>query len=136
MKELNIHALPENLQTVVSFIEDELVQRDCPQKALFQVAIAVEEIFINIAQYAYDPETGPATVRCEVIDEPLAVIIQFLDQGAPYNPLERQDPDVNCPLEERDLGGLGIFIVKNSMDSIDYEYRDGKNILTIRKSMR
>ena len=135
MKELNINALPENLDQVVSFIEDELTLRNCSPKARIQVAIAVEEIYINIAQYAYDPDTGPATVRCEVADEPLAVIIQFLDQGAPYNPLERQDPDVNCPIEDRALGGLGIFIVKNSMDSIDYEYRDGKNILTIRKNI-
>ena len=86
----------------------------------------------NIARYAYHPEVGEATIRCEVGGEPLQVVIQFMDGGKPYNPLEKDDPDTTLGVEEREIGGLGIFMVKKSMDKIDYEYSDGKNILTIK----
>jgi len=77
---------------------------------------------------------GDATVRCAVDKDPLQVVIQFLDQGKPYNPLEKKDADISVPFEEREIGGLGILLVKKSMDSIDYRYKDGKNILTIKKN--
>lgn len=87
------------------------------------------------SQYAYKPVEGDATIRCEVGGDPLEVTIQFLDHGKPYNPLAKEDPDVTLSAEERGIGGLGIFMVKKSMDSLDYEYHDGKNILTIKKSL-
>ena len=104
-------------------------------KAQMQIAIAVEEIYVNIARYAYHPEVGEATIRCEVGGEPLQVVIQFMDGGKPYNPLEKDDPDTTLGVEEREIGGLGIFMVKKSMDDISYTYADGKNILTIRKKL-
>ena len=106
---------------------------NCSTKIQTQIDIAVEELFVNIAHYAYKPDTGPATVRVEVEKEPPAICITFIDHGVPYDPLAREDPDITLSAEERRIGGLGIFMVKKSMDSIEYEYKDGQNILHIRK---
>ena len=133
MEELNLPALRENLGQVMGFVEEHLEQAGCPAKTLLQVSMAVEEIFINIASYAYDPKVGPATIRVEVKEDPLCVIITFVDHGRPYDPLAREDPDVTLPAEQRQVGGLGIFLVKKTMDDIRYEYKDGSNILTITK---
>lgn len=133
MEELNLPALRENLDQVMGFVEEHLEQVGCPAKTVLQVSMAVEEIFINIASYAYDPKVGPATIRVEVKEEPLCVIITFVDHGRPYDPLAREDPDVTLPAEQRQVGGLGIFLVKKTMDDIRYEYKDGSNILTITK---
>ena len=133
MEELNLPALRENLDQVMGFVEEHLEQAGCPAKTLLQVSMAVEEIFINIASYAYDPKVGPATIRVEVKEQPLCVIITFVDHGRPYDPLAREDPDVTLPAEQRQVGGLGIFLVKKTMDDIRYEYKDGSNILTITK---
>ena len=97
--------------------------------------IDIEEHFFNISEYAYYPETGPATVRVEVTEEPISVIITFIDHGVPYDPLKQEDPDISLSAEERSIGGLGVFMVKKTIDEISYEYRDGKNILRIRKKM-
>jgi anti-sigma regulatory factor (Ser/Thr protein kinase) len=101
-----------------------------------QINIAIDELFSNIAHYAYNPETGDATVRVEVIEDPMAVIITFIDNGVPYDPLKQKDPDTTLPAEERELGGLGIYMVKKTMDDITYEYKDGKNILSIKKHLK
>ena len=135
MKSLTVPARIDQLDTVQEFIQQELETQDCMPKVMIQISIAVEEIFVNIAHYAYQPVEGDATIRCEVGGDPLEVTIQFLDNGKPYNPLEKEDPDVTLSAEERGIGGLGIFMVKKSMDSLDYEYQDGKNILTIKKSL-
>lgn len=100
-----------------------------------QIDIAIDELFGNIAQYAYNPETGPATVRVEVSDAPISVTITFMDHGVPYDPLQKEDPDITLSAEERGSGGLGIFMVKKTMDEITYEYKDGQNILRIRKDI-
>ncbi|MBS6760025.1 ATP-binding protein, partial [Hungatella hathewayi] len=94
----------------------------------------IDELFGNIAHYAYHPENGFATVRVEVMDNPMAVVITFMDNGVPYDPLANEDPDITLSADERGIGGLGIYIVKKSMDEITYEYKDGKNILKIRKN--
>ena len=94
---------------------------------------AIDELFGNIANYAYNPDVGPATVRVEIKREPLSVIITFIDHGVPYDPLLNRDPDTTLSAEERKIGGLGIYMVKKSMDGIRYEYKDGRNILTIEK---
>jgi len=133
--ELTIDATLENIPAVTAFVDTLLEKLDCPLKAQMQINIAIDELFSNIAQYAYDPETGPVTVRVEVQEEPLAVIITFIDRGKPYDPLSLRDPDVTLPAEERDLGGLGVFLVKKTMDDVSYEYRDGQNILRIRKNI-
>ena len=135
MKSLTVPAELEQLQTVQDFIADELESRDCPMKAQFQIEVAVEEIFVNIANYAYRPEVGEATIRCDVTDAPLQVIIQFLDHGKPFNPLDREDADTSDEaLLERE-GGLGILLVKKSMDHVQYTYENGRNILTIQKRL-
>ncbi len=136
MKEMTVEAIPKNILPVTEFVNTQLQQLGCSRRVQGQIDIAVDELFANIAHYAYEPGTGPATVRVEVEDgDTPTVIITFLDRGKPFNPLERQDPNVKLPARERALGGLGIFIVKKSMDSVTYEYKDGKNILRIRKKL-
>jgi anti-sigma regulatory factor (Ser/Thr protein kinase) len=132
MKELIIDAKIENLDAVLEFITGELEIGDCPMKLQTQIAIATEEVFVNIAHYAYKPEVGGATIRVSVSDE---VCIEFEDKGKPYNPLENTDPDITLGAEEREVGGLGIFMVKKIMDAVEYRREGNKNILTIRKGL-
>ena len=133
MKELTIAATVENIETVTDFVNEQLESLDCPMKAQMQIDIAIDELFGNIAHYAYNPEIGQATVRVEVVEEPLSVVITFIDNGVPYDPLAKADPDTTLSAEERDIGGLGIYMVKKSMDDIAYEYKNGQNILKIKK---
>ena len=133
MKELTVDAAIENIPAVTAFVEEQLEQYNCPMKAQMQIDIAIDELFSNIAQYAYTPKTGKATVRVEVTENPMAVVITFIDNGIPYDPLAKADPNVSLPANERQIGGLGIFMVKKSMDEINYEYKNGQNILTIKK---
>lgn len=135
MKEMTIDATVENIEAVTAFVDEQLEEMDCPMKAQMQIDIAIDELFGNIAHYAYNPEVGPATVRVEVLDEPLSVVITFIDNGVPYDPLKKDDPDITLSAEEREIGGLGIYMVKKTMDDISYEYKDGQNILRIRKSI-
>ena len=135
MKELTIAATVENIETVTDFVNEQLEALDCPIKAQMQIDIAIDELFGNIAHYAYNPEIGKATVRVEVIEDPLAVTITFIDNGVPYDPLAKADPDTTLSAEEREIGGLGIYMVKKSMDDITYEYKDGQNILMIKKKL-
>lgn len=135
MKEITVAATLDNLARVQEFIEVELESCGCPRKAMMQIAVAVEEIYVNIAHYAYHPSVGEATVRCVVGGEPLQVTIQFLDSGKPFDPLEKPDADITLPAEEREIGGLGILMVKKCMDDVQYEYRDGCNILTLKKQL-
>ena len=133
--ELEIDAEEAKLAEVQTFVEERLEAVDCPMKALMQINVAVEEIFVNIASYAYVPEKGKAKVRVEISDEPVSVTITFEDRGIPYDPVAREDPDVTLPASQRDIGGLGIFMTKQIMDDVAYEYRDGQNILTLKKRL-
>ena len=133
MKELNIAATVENIEVVTDFVNQQLELLECPMKAQMQIDIAIDELFSNIAHYSYNPEVGQATVRVEVVENPLAVTITFIDNGIPYDPLAKEDPDLTLSAEERQIGGLGIYMVKKSMDEITYEYKDGQNILSIKK---
>ena len=135
MKELTIAATVENIETVTDFVNEQLEALDCPRKTQMQIDIAIDELFGNIAHYAYNPNVGEATVRVEVIKEPLTVVITFIDKGVPYDPLAKADPDTTLSAEERDIGGLGIYMVKKSMDDVTYEYIDGQNILKIKKNI-
>ena len=135
MKELTIAATVENIETVTDFVSEQLEAYDCPMKAQMQINIAIDELFGNIAHYAYNPETGDATVRVEVVEDPMAVVITFIDKGVPYDPLKQADPNTTLSAEEREIGGLGIFMVKKTMDDIAYEYKDGQNILKIKKKL-
>lgn len=133
MKELIIEAVNTNLDEVLTFVDEQLEEANCSSKIQTTIEIAVEELFVNIANYAYSPEIGTAVVQISVNKEPLSVEITFIDNGKPYDPLAKPDPDVTLSAEERQIGGLGIFMVKKSMDDIQYEYKDGRNILTIKK---
>ena len=135
MAELTLRASIANLNKVLAFVDAELEKLDCPMKAQMQIDIAVEELFVNIAHYAYTPGEGDATIRVEPSRDAGAVEITFLDRGVPFDPLAKPDPDVTLSAEERKIGGLGIFMVKKSMDDMRYEYRDGQNVLTIRKAL-
>ncbi|MBQ2605110.1 MAG: ATP-binding protein [Clostridia bacterium] len=135
MKELNIEATPENIDTVIAFVDEQLEEYGCGMKEQMAIDVAVDELFANIAHYAYNPETGYATVRIDVIKEPLSVEITFIDNGISYDPLAKIDPDTSLSVEDRPIGGMGIFIVKKSMDLVNYEYKDGKNVLTIKKTI-
>ena len=136
MKELKLAATVENIEVVTDFVNEQLEALDCPMKAQMQIDIAIDELFGNIAHYAYNPEVGDATVLVDVIKEPLAVVITFIDNGVPYDPLAKADPEITLSAEERDVGGLGIYMVKKTMDDISYEYKDGQNILSVKKNLK
>ncbi len=131
--EITLEATIENVGKATEFVDRELEKCGCPMKAQTQINIAIDEIFGNVANYAYQPGTGDATVRLEILEEPPGAVLTFIDAGRHYDPLEMEDPDVSLPVEEREIGGLGIYLVKQTMDEVFYEYRDGRNILTIIK---
>ena len=132
-KQQTLEAARGNLHSVITFVNSELEQLGCSHKVRAQIDIAIDELFSNIASYAYSPDTGDVTVNVEVEENPLSVIITFLDGGTPFNPLTRKEPNISLSAEERPIGGLGIFMVKKMMDSVSYAFKDGKNILTILK---
>lgn len=133
MKKITTEATTDHLQDVLAFIDGELEAHDCSMKTQMQIDIAVEELFVNIAHYAYAPETGNAVIGIDVKDG--VAEITFADSGIPYDPLKKADPNVKLSAEEREIGGLGIYMVKRTMDDLQYEYRDGQNLLTIRKKL-
>ena len=135
MKELTLEAKVANLQQVLDFVDENLTSMRCPMKILMQIDVAVEEIFVNVASYAYTPNTGSVTIRMDLQEKPRAVVITFIDSGIPYNPLAKEDPDVSLSAEERSIGGLGIFMVKKTMDKMEYEYTDKKNVLKMYKNI-
>ncbi|MBQ2257697.1 MAG: ATP-binding protein, partial [Lachnospiraceae bacterium] len=110
MSELTIEAKTENLEKVLAFVDKHLEEKECAIKVQMQIDVAVEELFVNIAQYAYDSDTGMVTIQVEIQEEPLAVMITFIDNGVPYNPLAKEDPDITLAAEERQIGGLGIYM--------------------------
>ena len=114
MKEITLDATVDNIEKVTEFVNEQLEECGCPMKIQMQIDIAIDELFGNIAHYAYHPEVGPATVRVEVLKEQPAVVITFLDNGVPYDPLKKEDPDVTLSAQERTTGGLGIFLVKKA----------------------
>ena len=132
-REMTVEAAPENLPQVQRFIEEQLEPLECPMKAQMQIGVAAEEVFINVASYAYTPGRGEVTVRVETSRDPASVTVTFEDGGIPYDPLARTDPDVSLPAEEREVGGLGILLTKKLMDDVRYENRDGRNILRLTK---
>ena len=136
MYEMEIAAEIEKLPDVLSFLEQHLEEADCPPKAQMQIAVAAEEIFVNIAHYAYTSGTRMAAVRLELSPDPVTVAITFIDCGIPFDPLAKPDPDVTLSAEERQIGGLGIFLTKKTMDDVRYEYSDGRNILRLEKKMQ
>lgn len=135
MQDIKLKASNDTLYTVLDAIEEHLDKNNCPADVKTEVLIAVEEIYVNIANYAYGGKAGNAIVQMDVSQNPKLCRVTFTDWGVPYNPLEKEDPDISLSAEEREIGGLGIYMVKQSMDKIEYEYRDGCNILSIEKKI-
>ena len=133
MKELTVAATLENISVVTSFIDEQLEALDCSMKAQMQIDVAIDELFANIAYYAYPDGTGEATVRFDFDEAMRIASITFIDSGVPFNPLEKADPDVTLSAEEREVGGLGIYMVKKTMDTVEYSHDNGYNELTIHK---
>ncbi|MBR0132481.1 MAG: ATP-binding protein [Lachnospiraceae bacterium] len=132
MKKLTIEAKIERLPEVLAFLDGILEEAESDMKAQMQLDIAVEEIYVNIASYAYEGAVGQAEIEIDISADRI-VSVRFLDSGTPYDPLKKPDPDITLSADERAIGGLGIFMVKKSMDDMIYEYVDGKNVLTIKK---
>ena len=135
VKEITLQANIDNISVVTAFVDEQLEALDCPIKAQTQIDVAIDELFGNIAQYAYNPGTGDATVRFSFEEATRMVTLTFEDEGFPFNPLLKEDPDVTTTVQEREIGGLGIFLVKKTMDQIEYRYEYGKNILTVKKKI-
>lgn len=138
---LTIEANTDNLDKVLSFVDQRLEELDCSMKVQMQIDLAIEEVYVNVAQYAYQhlpPEErrkGMVSICVEDLDDPKRVEVTFADEGIPFDPLAKEDPDVTLNADSRPIGGLGIFMVKKSMDNVEYEYKDGKNILKFRKDL-
>ena len=133
VKKIIVDAALANIDTVTDFVNTELEAMDCPMKAQMQIDVAIDELFSNIANYAYAPGTGEVVVLVEAQEEPRGAVITFIDRGMPFNPWENRDPDTSLDADEREVGGLGIFLVKKTMDDVSYEYRAGQNVLSIKK---
>ncbi|MBQ6595904.1 MAG: SpoIIE family protein phosphatase [Clostridia bacterium] len=133
MKEWKLEARVESIPTVTGYIDEQLEAIDCPMKVQMQIDIAIDELFGNIAHYAYPDGVGEAVVRFDFDEQKREICLVFSDWGIPYNPLKAVEPDVTLSAEERKVGGLGIFLVRKTMDEMTYEYSNGQNILTIRK---
>ena len=135
MSEITVKADDSMLEAVQDFIHQQIEDLCTDMKLLMQIDLAVEEIFVNIAHYAYAPQSGEATITCNLNKETREMQIIFSDSGKPFNPLDRDEPDVTLPAEERGIGGLGIFLTKKYMDEVSYEYSGGKNNLTLKKTL-
>ena len=122
----------ENLLEINAFLEEILEGYDFDMKKQMQLAIAVEELFTNVADYAYEDKEGDVEVKVGLDDDGY-VFISLINGGVQFNPWDKEDPDVKLPPEDRQIGGLGIYMVKQNIDKYDYEYKDGKNIVTIYK---
>ena len=134
-KELVLPATKDSIGQITAMVDEELEALDCSIKAQMQLDVAIDEIYANIASYAYPEGGGEAKVVFSFDEETRTVTLTFTDQGIPFNPLLQEEPDVTLAAEERKEGGLGIFLVRKTMDAVDYRYEDGKNILSIQKKI-
>ena len=132
-KQLTVEAKVYKLDEVLGFVGGILDDAECSMKARIQIDVAVEEIFVNIAHYAYEGSEGTAEIIVHIEDSPKTAVMEFRDSGVRFDPLERPDPDTTLSADQRQIGGLGIFMVKKSMDDVAYRYEDGKNIFTMKK---
>ena len=133
-RKLTVSAEIEKLDEVMGFLDSYLEENGCGMKEQMQLDVALEEMFVNVAHYAYAPDKGEVTIEIIPAENPTGVIVSLTDSGIPYDPLAKEDPDVSLPASERQIGGLGIFMVKKSMDEVFYERKDDKNIFKMRKN--
>ena len=135
-KKIRVAATKENLETVTAFLDEILDEKDCPLKVRLQIDLALEEMYINIANYAYTPKIGEMELRVAFDEAGRELTMVLIDSGIPYDPLKTAEPDISLPAEKRRIGGLGIFLVRRTMDDVSYVRKDGRNILTIRKKIK
>jgi anti-sigma regulatory factor (Ser/Thr protein kinase) len=128
-----LEAVPENFAAAQEQVRAFLAPCSCSMRTLLELDMLVEEIFINIASYAYPDERGTAAIDLALNDKKDAITITFRDSGIPYNPLEKPSPDLSSPASARQIGGLGIFLVQKYADQLSYVYEDGENRLSLRK---
>ena len=131
MKQLVIEASVRSIGLVTQFVNGELEAHNCSERALVKIDVAIDEIFGNIARYAYGNDRGSVTVQFDVQDG--LACITFIDAGKPFNPLTADEPDITLDADDREIGGLGIFLVKKTMDKVEYERKDNQNILKLSK---
>lgn len=129
MKERTVDAKLESIPEIQAFVRGELEAMGCPEETQKQLFVVVDEVFANVASYAYADGEGDVTVRLEAESEPRAAVLTFLDSGIPFDPLTMKSPDTSLKARERKIGGLGIFMVRKLTDEVSYAYSDGKNIL-------
>ena len=135
MKEKVFSATKDSLSEVMAFTEECLESFECPMKTSMAVCVAVEEIFVNIASYAYGDGSGDASLCFGFDENERLMTLVMSDSGIPFNPLERDEPDITLSAADREIGGLGIFITKKTMDTVSYRYENGRNILTMTKKI-
>ena len=135
MTEQTFLAKVENLNDVLGFVEQTLEGFECSMKIQTAICVAIEELFVNVAHYAYPDGEGDMTLSIGFEEESRTVTFRMTDKGIPFDPLKKPDPDITLSAEERDIGGLGIFITKKTMDSVHYANENGENILTMHKKI-
>ena len=121
----------ETLSDVLGFVDQTLESYECPMKIQTAICVAIEEVFVNVAQYAYGEGEGNVTLSIGFDAESHKITFRMTDKGVPFDPLKKPDPDITLPAEDRELGGLGIFIAKKIMDVVTYAYKNGENVLTM-----
>ena len=124
------------LRDVLGFVEETLESAGCPMKVTMALCVAIEEVFVNVAHYAYGDGKGDVKLAISLSENDSTVIFRMSDKGTPFDPLKRPDPDITLPVEEKEIGGLGIFITKKTMDTVSYAYKNGENILTMTKKFQ
>jgi len=134
MNTIELPAIMDNLEEGIDFILAGIEQAGVDQKMLFQLRLACEEVIVNVINYAYPDSKGSMQISYDISDNELEVVVS--DSGVHFNPINKEDPDLSIPLEDRKIGGLGIFLVRNIMDQVEYSREDGRNILTMRKVLK
>ena len=126
-----IDALP----SVIEFVEETLERYECSMKMQTSICVAIEEVFVNVAHYAYGGGEGEVTLGIAFDTETRVATFRMADKGVPFDPLQKADPDVTLSAEDREIGGLGIFITKKTMDAVNYVYENGENLLIMKKKI-
>lgn len=136
MKTIELPAIMENLDESLDFLVYGLEKAGIDKKASYQLRLACEEVIVNVIHYAYPNHQGNVRISYELAKDGRDIVIMVSDSGYPFNPLEKAEPDISLPMEERQIGGLGIFMVRNIMDNVEYKREDGRNILILRKTLK
>ena len=135
MTNKTFQARTEALSDILGFVDEMLEKHECPMKIQTALCVAIEEVFVNIAHYAYQGKEGEVRLGIGFDEESRTITFRMADQGVPFDPLQKPDPDITLSAEEREIGGLGIFITKKTMDSVEYAYENGENVLTMTKKI-